>query len=58
MRFRSLALALALTFGLSAIGEAKSKNAVTRVKPRKMKARKSMKLKPRKMKVVKHHYKK
>jgi hypothetical protein len=57
MRFRTVALALALTFGLSAIGEARQKPAITRVKARKTKARKNRKVKARKMKVVKRRVK-
>lgn len=58
MRFRTIALALALTFGLSALGEAKvkhpktTKHSVTRINGRKIKAHKSRKLKARKMKVA------
>ena len=58
MRFRTVALALALTFGLSALGEARQKPAVTRVKARKVKARKNRKFKARKMKVAKRKLKK
>lgn len=59
MRFRTVALALALTFGLSAVGDAKVKHAktpkhsVTRVNGRKVKPHKARKLKARKMKVAK-----
>lgn len=58
MRFRTVALALALTLGLSAAGEAKLRHAkgarhsVTRVQGRKVKAHKARKLKARKMKVA------
>jgi hypothetical protein len=53
MRFRTIALALALTFGLSGIGEAKKRPSVSRVKPRKVKAHKNTRLKTRKVKVSK-----
>jgi hypothetical protein len=53
MRFRTVALALALTFGLSAIGEARKTSSVSRVKPRKVKAHKNTRLKTRKAKVSK-----
>jgi hypothetical protein len=50
MKFRTIALALALSCGFTVIGEAATrKQAVTRVKPRKAKAFKNKRIKPRKV---------
>ena len=60
MRFRTIALALALTFGLSAAGEAKikhTKHSSARVQGRKVKPHKATKLKARKMKVARRRVK-
>jgi hypothetical protein len=54
MKLRTVALALALSCGFTALGEAKQKPRVTRVKTRKAKTFKVKRLKPAKQKVVKH----
>lgn len=63
MRFRTIALSLALTFGLSAVGEAKvkhpktTKHSVAHVNGGRVKPHKATKLKARKMKVARRHVK-
>ncbi len=51
MKFRTVALALALSCGLATIGEARKRPAVTRVKARKVS--KNNRVKPRKVKKAK-----
>ena len=53
MRFRTLALALALSCGLGTIAEAKQRPAVHKVKARKVKQPKNSHVKARKVKVAK-----
>lgn len=54
MRFRILALALALSCGFTALAEAKNKPAVTRTKARKFKAPKNRMAKAHRVKPSKH----
>jgi hypothetical protein len=57
MRFRTLALALALSCGLTSLAVAKQRPAIHKVKPRKTKARKNTHVKTSKVKVSKRRAK-